>query len=78
MSIRNRVQKLEQRSGLFGPEVYCRNCTDMMAALAEAYGKPLPREPVRHAPRACETAFANPRKVYGSSGDDNGGVRLAA
>jgi hypothetical protein len=32
---------------------------------------------MRHAPRFCETAFANLEKVYGSGGDKDG-VRLAA
>jgi hypothetical protein len=78
MSLQSRVEKLEQWAGLSETEVDCRNCTDLMVAVAEAYGEPVPRELVRHAPHACETAFTNLRKVYGSGGGDGDGVRLAA
>ncbi len=77
MSIQRRVEKLEQWAGLSETEVDCCNCTDLMVAVAEAYGERRSREPMRHAPRFCETAFANLEKVYGSGGDKDG-VRLAA
>ncbi len=76
MSIRNRVQKLEQRPGLSGPEVYCHDCTEFAASIAGVYGESSQGEPVRHAPGWCDGMFANLEKVYGSGGGD--GERIAA
>ncbi len=75
MSIRNRVQKLEQHRGLSGPEVYCHNCTEFAASIARVYGESSQIVPVRHVPGRCDTFFAQLEKVYGSGGD---GERIAA
>ena len=78
MSIRKRVERLEQAQGKEVDRVECPACTSLWAALEKIYGRQTTDEVVRHPAGQCKEMFARLEKAYGQSGGGGDGVRVAA